>query len=316
MAAWSSVASASRADCDSPGPRSGSRSPCGSAWRRTSPSARCISSSKSPACSGHSAIPMVASDSRISPCRVNGRCSARRTACATFAASSQSATVGSSSANSSPPRRAQRRARGRGIGQPRRDGSQELVAAEVPERVVDLLEVVEVEQQQADLSAPPWLGQDRVVGAVAKEHPVGQPGEGVVAGEVLVVLLLPAQHAGLVSERSPGPEGEGERNREAGDQDDPADGHRCRDAQRALRRAGGPDDDPALAFGKGDTDDPRAREPPGRLANLAVVDRVQHAPRRGDHLDFRDPRGGCCGQCLVDRRDAAGVTRRCPAVWT
>jgi hypothetical protein len=56
----------------------------------------------------------------------------------------------------------------------------------VPERVVDLLEVVEVHQHHAAARAGPARGPDRLLDAVAEQDAVGQPGERVVDGLVLL----------------------------------------------------------------------------------------------------------------------------------
>ena len=92
-------------------------------------------------------------------------------------------------ANSSPPRRAtvsvsrtQRCSR-------RADLAQQRVAGVVAERVVDVLEVIEVEQQQPDLVAGAARAGERGVEPVVEQRPVGQAGEAVVVGEVPKALL-------------------------------------------------------------------------------------------------------------------------------
>ena len=65
--------------------------------------------------------------------------------------------------------------------EPRGDQPEQLVTHVVPEGVVDLLEVVEVQQQQRDLL--PVAGQVRVPApAQHQQGPVGQSGQGVVHG--------------------------------------------------------------------------------------------------------------------------------------
>ena len=77
------------------------------------------------------------------------------------------------------------------------DLAQQLVADVVAERVVDLLEAVEVDQEDRDLVLRPRLGQ-RLVDAAAEQPPVRQGGEGVVEGLVLLlrrVLPQPVDQA-------------------------------------------------------------------------------------------------------------------------
>ena len=65
-----------------------------------------------------------------------------------------------------------------------RDRDEELVAGVVPERVVDLLEVVEVEQQQGAGRTVPAAPVEVALELALEAAPVGQPGEHVVVGEV------------------------------------------------------------------------------------------------------------------------------------
>ena len=94
-----------------------------------------------------------------------------------------------SSANSSPPSRAavsdsRTSAVSRAGG-----GHQQLVADAVAHRVVDDLEVVQVDEQHAgDPSRPPG-GGDLLRDPVLEQQPVGQPGQRVVEGPVLQLLL-------------------------------------------------------------------------------------------------------------------------------
>ena len=69
--------------------------------------------------------------------------------------------------------------------EPLGDELQELVAVVVAERVVDLLELVQVHDQQRQRLARPERRPDRLGDAVAEQHAVGQAGEVVVQRLVL-----------------------------------------------------------------------------------------------------------------------------------
>ena len=73
--------------------------------------------------------------------------------------------------------------------------AQEVVAHVVAEGVVELLEAVEVEQEQATGGAVPARGLDLPLEEHVEPAPVGQLGEVVVGGVVAVALGLPAQRA-------------------------------------------------------------------------------------------------------------------------
>ncbi len=66
---------------------------------------------------------------------------------------------------------------------------QQAVADEVAEAVIDVLEMVEVEQQQADLGAVAARLGDRLGQAVHQQGAVGQAGQGVVQGQVTYTRL-------------------------------------------------------------------------------------------------------------------------------
>jgi hypothetical protein len=57
----------------------------------------------------------------------------------------------------------------------RADGLQELVADPVAERVVHVLEAVEVDEQHADAAAAALRVRDRLREALVQQHPVGSP---------------------------------------------------------------------------------------------------------------------------------------------
>ena len=178
-------------------PASGGRRRCRRRWARTprsrcacpwpaymATSARCISCSKVEQCSGHSTIPIEASTSSVSPCRANGCSSALMAARATLTAASTPSTSGSSMRELVAAQPGHRVAAPQHLAQARPHLAQQQVAGVVAERVVDLLEAVEVDQQQRGLLALA-AGHDRLMRAVAQERAVGQAGERVVQRLVL-----------------------------------------------------------------------------------------------------------------------------------
>ncbi len=97
----------------------------------------------------------------------------------------------SSSRNSSPPWRA---SRPRSPSAPRSragDAAQQPVAGAVPERVVDELEVVEVDEQQRDRALAPPRARDRGAHARLELRAVGEPGQRVEEREPAQLLLGP-----------------------------------------------------------------------------------------------------------------------------
>ena len=114
---------------------------------------------------------------------------ARRSASAT--ASSSPLTRSSRIVNSSPPWRAAMSSARMVAPRRSRDLDEEAVARRVSERVVDDLEVVDVEEQDGDAgpaSAGPIQGPIEVL---AEEGPVGEPGQRVVEGVVEELRLQP-----------------------------------------------------------------------------------------------------------------------------
>ena len=104
-----------------------------------------------------------------------------------------------------------------GVAQPVGDGAQELVAAGMPQRVVDLLELVEVDEVDGKRAAAAQA-RHRRVHLVAEERAVGQPGQRIVARQ-LVDLGLGHRAVGDVLEQhdaaAVGHRVEGERERAA-----------------------------------------------------------------------------------------------------
>jgi len=92
-------------------------------------------------------------------------------------------------------------ARAQVAAQPGADEVLQQVAVVVAQRVVDVLEAVEVEQQHRDLAPVALRMRDRLVGAVVEEQPVGQVGDRVVQRLALVLDGLDEQPAGAAGRR-------------------------------------------------------------------------------------------------------------------
>ncbi len=95
-------------------------------------------------------------------------------------APSDSSRSGSSTANSSPPRRATLSEARSTEDRRRGDRAQQRVALMMAERVVDVLEVVEIDEKQADASAVASRGGDRALASIAQKDAVRQAGQRVV----------------------------------------------------------------------------------------------------------------------------------------
>ena len=128
------------------------------------------------------------------PSSSTGRAQASSSASATNATSCSPLTSSHTTTNSSPPSRATVSPSRTTCSNRRRELGQQLVAAAVPERVVDGLEVVEVEQQHRDHAVGAGRPAERVVDPVHHQRAVGQAGQRVVQRLVLelVLQLLPA----------------------------------------------------------------------------------------------------------------------------
>src|SRR4051812_7664527 len=134
-----------------------------------------------------SAIPTDAPMNTSRPPSANGACRLCSTRWATIVASRVSHTSSSSSVNSSPESRATVSLGRSGGLEPVRDGREQLVAGRVPQRIVDELEAVEVEEQdrRAAFGMVAQGAADRLVEAIDEQHPVGQAGQRVVQRIVL-----------------------------------------------------------------------------------------------------------------------------------
>ena len=69
------------------------------------------------------------------------------------------------------------------------DGLQQLVPGDVPERVVDDLEVVEIDVERADETTVSLGPEQHLLGTVEDERPIGQARQGVVSRLVAELLL-------------------------------------------------------------------------------------------------------------------------------
>ena len=109
-----------------------------------------------------------------------GRSNARTIRSATPSACASSPMSSHRTANSSPPKRATVSLGRSSAAQARADRAQQLVAGVVAERVVDDLEVVEVEEEQREAAAPRRRRAERVAEAVEQQRAVREAGERVV----------------------------------------------------------------------------------------------------------------------------------------
>ena len=75
------------------------------------------------------------------------------------------------------------------VGEALRDGGQQQVADRVAERVVDVLEAVEIEEQHGELAASAMRAGDRLPDAIREQRPVGQAGQRVVMRHVHDALV-------------------------------------------------------------------------------------------------------------------------------
>ena len=79
------------------------------------------------------------------------------------------------------------------------------VANRMPERVVDLLELIEVQHQDGDAAVPCSRGANSIVQALPEEHAVGQIRERIVRGQVSDARLgaLPSVMSSVVATQAP-----------------------------------------------------------------------------------------------------------------
>ena len=136
-------------------------------------------------------MPRLAVTWNVWPSSANGAANSRSSLSASAAASAGRRTPAWTSANSSPPSRASVSLARSDRAEAGRDRAQQPVAGLVPERVVDVLEAVEVEQHHRDLlllvrvaaARAPGAGQ-RLGQPVVEQRAVGQAGERVVQGQL------------------------------------------------------------------------------------------------------------------------------------
>ena len=96
-------------------------------------------------------------------------------------------------ANSSPPRRAIESTGAHDAPQALGDLGQKLIARGVAERVVDLLETIEIHQQQRELAAVTGRDFDRAIDVLTEQHSVREPRQRVVHRLMAVQLSLLAK---------------------------------------------------------------------------------------------------------------------------
>ena len=70
------------------------------------------------------------------------------------------------------------------IHQPLGDGLKKLVADRMSQRIVDVLETVQIQKQHRDLFRMTLRQGDRLADSVVQEHPIGQPGQKIVLGRM------------------------------------------------------------------------------------------------------------------------------------
>ena len=122
-------------------------------------------------------MPTLAATRRRSPRTVNGASSASRRRAAAALAASSPAGAASTMPNSSPPSRATVSPGRRVAVRRSADVAQQHVAGLVAERVVELLEVVEVHDQHRERQAASGRGLDRLVEPQREEPPVRERGQ-------------------------------------------------------------------------------------------------------------------------------------------
>ena len=160
---------------------------------------------------------------------------------------------------------------------------QQQIARGMAEGVVDVLEAVEVEQQQGRHVAPAADAGDRLLEPLEQQDPVGQPGQGVVHGEILgpapgLDLGGDVGRGAAVADRLAG----GVEHRLAGEADRPVDAvgvlaQRDDVAERRASSAGRPD---AGASGRGSRRDGTGRRSACRGSPRAACRSRAHSARR------------------------------------
>ena len=78
------------------------------------------------------------------------------------------------------------------VGEALRDLLEERVADRMAQRVVDVLEPVEIDQEQGAAARGAVLALQRLVERAAHQHPVGQAGQRIIFGEAVDLLLRAA----------------------------------------------------------------------------------------------------------------------------
>ena len=87
------------------------------------------------------------------------------------------------------------------MNQPPRHGHQQDVADAMSQRVVDVLEMVQVKEQHGQRTAPRLLLFNVALGALRQERTIGQIGEGVEMREALDAVLRLALERDVAEQR-------------------------------------------------------------------------------------------------------------------
>ena len=142
-----------------------------------------------------SAIPTLALTKTSRPSSSNGVCSAATIRSAASTADRGAGDLLDQHGELVPSQPRDREAGRERIAEPHADAAQERVAGGVPERVVDALEVVEVEEEHCDLRTRLLAAEDeRVLDAVREQRAVREPRQRVVERLVAELLLgLPSR---------------------------------------------------------------------------------------------------------------------------
>ena len=250
-------------------------------------SARWMSCSTAEPCSGAQAMPMLASTSSVRPSIENGSRSWASSRWATALASSWRGQVGDQDAELVAAEAGDHLVLLERGAQALGDLLQETVAGVVAERVVDLLEVIEVDQHDGRRTIRAAAGVHDLLDLVAEERPVRQSCEGVVDRLVLLGDRLPASSVDGEQRQ------EQQRHRRQGEVGGEGD-HR----REAEHQAAG-----------GDLEEPVLDEVAADLDVLHQGDhdrhqrRVDEEERRGGDEDARQVGGGEV-ELLADPRDA------------
>src|SRR5437868_2235952 len=89
-----------------------------------------------------------------------------------------------------------------GVAKSRAQLSEKLVAGVVPERVVDPLELVEIEEDDGEPRARPLRGGERLLRPLLEQGAVRQVGQGIVEGQIWLRRRLPSKRSGSLGDNA------------------------------------------------------------------------------------------------------------------